>query len=70
MVHKPFVTEYRDLQAVLHKAMKAFEIYDTDPDDPDSLTEARRRWDEAVRANDALMAASAETRRSSEVSLR
>jgi hypothetical protein len=52
-------TEYRDLQADLHKAMKAYEDYDVDPTDPDSLSEHRRLWDGAMKANEALLAAAA-----------
>jgi hypothetical protein len=52
-------TEYRDLQATLQKAMKAYENYDVDPTDPDSLAEHRRLWDDAMKANDALLASAA-----------
>jgi hypothetical protein len=62
MTHKPPVTEYRDLQAVLHIAMKAFETYDVDPDDPASLAEARRLWNAAMDANGDLISASAPRR--------
>jgi hypothetical protein len=58
MTHKPPVAEYRDLQAVLHKAMKAYENYNVDTDDPESLAKARSLWDEAIKANEALIAAS------------
>jgi hypothetical protein len=67
MTHITPVTEYRDLQATLHKAMKAYENYDVDTDDPESLAKARSLWDEAMKANEALIDAG--TRRSAEVKL-
>lgn len=52
-------TEYRDLQAVARRAMKAYENFDLDGNDSASLAEAHRLWNEAIDANDALVAASA-----------
>ena len=50
---------YRDLQAGLQKAMRAYENYPLDADDPASFAEARRLWDAAMDANEALLAAAA-----------
>lgn len=59
MTHKPPETEHRDLQAILHRAMKAFETYDIDSGEPASLAEARRLWDAAIDANGDFISASA-----------
>jgi hypothetical protein len=59
MTHKPPVTEYRDAQATLRKAMRDYENYDVDPNDSASLAEAHRLWNEAMKANDALLGAAA-----------
>ena len=49
---------YNDLQATLQKAMKAYEAFDVDIDDPNSCAEARLLWDAAMAANGDLIKAS------------
>jgi O-acetyl-ADP-ribose deacetylase (regulator of RNase III) len=57
MINKTRAPEYRDLQAALQKAMKAYENYVVHTPNME-IPVASRLWDEAMAANKALVAAS------------